>query len=523
MKYIASLLVVTLMIGNLFSQFEIKWSELMPTKGRIQEIFPVSYSDFYTSRYQGSLLFGYNSMSKHTNFNVTSSGKLSSKLENGIGTVEKIEVLKGVPVAFISDKKDGENTLYAQKYSSSCEPIGKPLRINSYKMPKGWKRRGEYWISTSRNKEFICVNYEIPGYKEEKDRFGYKVFDNDFEIISEGEYEIPYPSNLVSVSNRYLTNKGDYFFAVKVFELDQSKKTFRSRYNLEKVVLFHATPKGIDEFNLDFHVGKQISDLTFSSDDNQLLNFTGLFGDKNSTGTKGIFFFQLDFDKKKIVSEGWKDFGKDFITDDWTDREKERAEKREAKGKGEPQLYQYDVRDIITLPNGSMIGMLEQYYVKMVTRTDPRTGATSTTYYYYYNDVVLYKINAKGEFDWIKKINKHQVSTNDYGYFSSIAHIHNDNKIHLFFNDNLRNYDENGDYDLKSDKVYPTSYRKKTNTVATVEVDIETGTINRKTFFSRNEVKAYAVPKKFIVDYEKKEMLMLLLYGRKEKFGVLSF
>jgi hypothetical protein len=65
--------------------------------------------------------------------------------------------------------------------------------------------------------------------------------------------------------------------------------------------------------------------------------------------------------------------------------------------------------------------------------------------------------------------------------------------------------------------------KKKINTVAKVEVDLKSGDIERNTYFDRKETKAFAVPKKFKVDYNKKEMLMVLLYGKKEKYGVLSF
>lgn len=506
-----------------FAQFNIKWSELAPIKGRVQNIYPISFSDFYTSRYQGSAMFGSLQMSIHSNFSVTASGKISSKVPNGVGVVEGLTTLKGVPVAFLSDRNNGQNILYVQKYSTNCEPKGNPIELNSYSMPKGWKRKGSYFIYTSKNKEFICINYEIPGSKDERDRFGYKIFDEDFELINKGEYELPYPSNLVGVSNTYLSDKGDFFFAAKIYKEDDEKRGLRTQYLLDKVIVYQVTNNGLEEFELNFKNGKTVSNFTFSSDDNKLMSFTGLYGDRKTNGIKGVFYFQLDFKKKQIISEGWNEFGKDFITEDWSDKQKKKAEKREAKGKGDPQLYEYDVRDILTLKDGSMIGILEQYYVRVVTHTDPKTGSTSTTYYYYYNDVIIYKINPNSSFAWLKKINKHQVSTNDDGYFSSIAYFASKDKINIFFNDNLKNYDETGNFIDDADKFYSASYRKKSNTVAHVEVDVKQGNIKRKVFFNREDTKAYAVPKKFIVDYKKNEMLMLLLYGRKEKYGILSF
>lgn len=506
-----------------FAQYDVKWSELMPVKGRVSQVLPVSYSDFYTTRFQGGALLGATYLTKHSNFLVTSKGKITAKLSEGFGQVERITIIKDVPIIFISDKKDGKNSLYLQKYSNTCEPAGPPKKIATYEMPKSRKRKGEFWVRVCENKEFFVVEYEIPGSREEKDRFGYVVYSSDLEVVSEGEYELPYDADKVSITNNYLSNTGDYFLAAKVYKANENKGLFKSRLNLDKIVLMQVTPDGVEEFDLQLKDGKYISDLSFSSDQNRLMTFTGLYSDKSHSGVKGVFFMQLDFNKKSVTREGWEEFSKDFITQGWSDRAKKKAQKRADKGKGEPELYEYDIRDIQTLKDGSMIGMLEQYYVVVTSHTDPKTGATTYTYTYYYNDVIVYKVNKNGGFDWVKKIKKYQVSTNDGGFYSSVASFHTDDKLVMLFNDNLKNYSESGQFIDDNARFYPTSYKKKTNTVAKVEIDLSTGEIARETYFDRKETKAYAVPKKFTVDYNRKEMLMVLLYGKKEKYGVLSF
>lgn len=521
MKIVFSFLLLFVTV-QLSAQFDVKWSELMPVKGRVVQVLPVGFSDFYTTRYQGGALLGSTFLTKHSNFSVTSKGKITAKLEKGYGQVEKIAIIKDNPIIFISDKKDGENTLYFQKYANTCEPAGLPKEIASYKMPKSWKRKGDFWVHQSENKEFFVVDYEVPGNKEEKDRFGYVVYSSEFEVVSEGEYELPYEANKVSITNNYLSNTGDYFLAAKIYKNNDSKKLFKSRLNLDKIVLMHVTPDGVEEFDLVLKGGKFISDLSFSSDNNRMLTFTGLYSDQGYTGVKGVFFFKLDFNKKVMLNEGWEEFSQDFITSDWSERAKKKAAKRTAKGKGEPELYEYDIRNIQTLKDGSMIGMLEQFFIRVVTYTDSK-GNTRTTYYYYYNDVIVYKVNKNGGFEWVKKIKKYQVSTNDGGFYSSVASFHTDDKLVMLFNDNLKNYTESGNFIEDNKNFYPTSYRKKTNCVAKVEVDLATGDILRGTYFDRKETKAYAVPKKFCVDYTKNEMLMVLLYGKKEKYGVLSF
>ena len=95
-------------------------------------------------------------------------------------------------------------------------------------------------------------------------------------------------------------------------------------------------------------------------------------------------------------------------------------------------------------------------------------------------------------------------------------------KLCFTFNDNVKNYDEQGKF-LDADKTYPANFGKKKNVVAIVEVDLEDGAISRKTFFDRQEITALAVPKMFHIDYKTNEMLLYAVYGKKERFGILKF
>jgi hypothetical protein len=259
-----------------------------------------------------------------------------------------------------------------------------------------------------------------------------------------------------------------------------------------------------------------------NSDNNRLFTVTGIYGEQGKAGVSGLFYLRANFDKQEVVDEGFEKFGKDFITQDWSDRQKVKAEKREQKGKGEPQLYNYQMRQTEVLEDGSLVGSMEQYYVVVTQYSDPRTGSTRTTYTYYYNDIIAFKVGVNGGFEWLKKINKYQVSTNDGGPYSSYARYSSNGKLSFIFNDHVKNYNEKGEY-IDSDRPYPANFSKKKNVVAYVELDLSNGSISRKTFFDRNEISALAVPKLFQVDYTNKEMLLYSVIGRKEKFGILKF
>lgn len=515
---IFSLLTALVVAGSAFAQ-RIEWGELQKVTGRLWRVLPVEGASFFTHRYASSGLMGSQSLARYEDFSLLTKEKILPKVEGSVALINDVISMNGKVLVFLADRREGQNLLYMQQYGDDCLPEGAPRLLAEYTLPKGWNRDSYFNVRQSQNQEFFCVEYSIPGKNDEHDRFGFKVLNAAFETVSEGEYESPYEANISSISNRYLSNTGDYFIAMKVYQANE-KGRVRDYSVLEKVVLMQVHPEGVEEMILSLGGDKNITEMTFSSNNNNLMTFNGLYGE-GINSAKGVFYFQLDFNKKEFLNKGFTEFSQDFITADWSDREKERAEKREAKGKGSPELYNYEIRDNVTLPDGSLVGTIEQFYIVTRTTYDSR-GYARTMYYYYYNDVIAYKISAAGEFEWLSKIQKYQQSVNDGGYSSSIASYVTDNKLVVLFNDNARNYDEFGNY-AAGNNPSGASYTKRSNCVARVELDLATGESERRLFFGREEAEAIAVPKLFLTDYKNKQMLMVLRIGKKEKYGLINF
>ncbi|MDH4472618.1 MAG: hypothetical protein QE487_08400 [Fluviicola sp.] len=499
---------------------EVEWSELVKSNGRGTVIYPEQGKNFYTTVWSGGMLAGNYQLKRYEDFMPIAQEKIVLKTESGVGSLNDMIIVNGKMVIFLSDKADKQNKLYYQLYTESCTPVGIPTLLAEYEMPKGWNKSGYFNVIQSKNKAFFCVEYSIPSTKTESERFGYKVYNNEFNVVSEGEYESPYDPKEADITNHYLSNTGDLFLGLKVYNTNDRGKV-RDYTSLKKYLIFLIKDNDMTEMNLDLG-DKRITDMTFSSDERRILTCTGLYGE-GSASTKGAFYFQVDFANQEIVNEGFSEFTKDFITQDWSEKQKTKANKREEKGKGAPQLYSYDFREVHTTADGGVIVVMEQYYVIVHTTRDARTGATTTTYTYYYNDIITYRVQEGGQFEWIQKMNKRQVSTNDGGYYSSIGGYFTDDKFIMFFNDNTKNYTETGDFFLGEKGLYAASYRKKTNCVAKVEIDLTNGEYSRNRYTSREETAAYAVPKKFTADYINSELFMYFQYGKKEKFGLLKF
>ena len=521
MKKTTSLLL--LLIGFSISakaQLNIQLSEVTKPDGYFNAFYPISENDFYTVRTVG---FGrVTELARYSNYQEVVSNKVKMTIGSGSASWESSAMIDKKVVIFFSDKvPEGDlksNNLYLQRYNENCLPEGDPKLLSKVVIEKGWKKGGSYSILSSANGEFFCVEYDIPGKKETNDRFMYKIYSKDFELVQEGEYEVPYESKISDISRRYISNTGDYFLSCNIYDLGDKKKV-KDIASLDKVILLHIKKDEIEEMVMEID-GRRAIEMNYSSDGKGIMTFTGLYGDKTSRGIKGIFYYRYDYKKKKLIDSGFEPFSKDFITEGWSDKAKAKSQKKEDKGKGAPQLYNYEVRALMTQTDGSIVGLMEKYWVQVTTTRDAKTGATTTTYTYHYEDLIAYKIQKDGTFAWVKKMPKAQISTNDNGFLSSICSFMKDDKMVIIFNDNLKNYNPKGEYNGEN---YRTGYSKKTSVVAYAEVDLESGEIDRKLAFGPEVLNQYAVPKSFDVDANTNQVWMIFRPGkRKFQFGKLA-
>tara|TARA_R110000737_G_scaffold353477_1_gene405913 strand:+ start:2385 stop:3950 length:1566 start_codon:yes stop_codon:yes gene_type:complete len=502
---------------NIFSQkYNVQWGEMEQEPNNLIAILPISGGNFLSIRQSRRLL----TVAKHENFSVTATGRISTKLKGNVALFEDVKLVNNQLVVFLSDRREGKDLFFMQKYDQDLKISGDGILLASYDLERGYSR-GDYKVITSQNNKYFAVIWNVPGRNDIQDKYGFKVFDENMTEISEGDYKLPFEGKLSAINEHYLSNTGDYFISVTEYSEPESKKLFKSYLNYKALHLFHVTPDLMDQFTIDLN-GRRVETMTMNSDNNNLFTLSGVYGETLESGVAGLFYMRLDFENNTVLNQGFEKFDKNFITQDWSFRQKERADKLEAKGKGEPELHYYQMRQSEVLADGSIVGSLEQYYVVTNTYYDGR-GASRNMYTYYYKDIIAFKIGVSGGFDWLKKIDKQQVSTNDGGPFSSYSRFVDGSKIVFVFNDNSDNYATDGRFiNSGGGNIYEANFGTRKNVVAIVTIDLFSGAVGRETFFSRDDVETIAVPKLFNVDYERKEVLLYGINRRDERFGLLK-
>ena len=434
---------------------------------------------------------------------------------------ELICIFNGKVLVFLSetDQSAGEQRLYYNVYDGATMSLtdsDKDIAKFEYNKGKLFKRKGSFRVIFSKDKKNFAAYYDLPYEKSAPERFGITLYDSDFNQKLKREVSLPVSDELMTLNTPYVSNSGRFYISAR----EVTEKTLFGNAAEVAHHIFEVTAEGeLADYKIDLG-DKYIYEYTYEVNDNDNLICSGLYGLKKQGGIAGGFYARIGGESKSVEQANYKDFPLEFITLGWSDRAKEKAEKKKNKNKGNPTFYNYDIRDLVTLKNGGVVLTAEQYYVRVVTTVDAQ-GNRHTTYYYYYNDIIVMKLNKEGEFEWFTKIPKYQVSTNDGGYYSSYAfHVSNE-KMYFMFNDNLKNFEQGN---AVGGKTYPTNFKSnKYNVTSLVEMNIVDGKSNKNQLFSKAELKTIAVPK---IHLSNKENDVLYIYGKKktiERLGAIQF
>ena len=347
--------------------------------------------------------------------------------------IESVSSFNGGLVIFYStlEKATRTNTLYYAVLSQDdLSTLEEPTKV--FGMTYTTKRNsGNFSISMSKDssKLLVFANTPTKRSKTAKDQFNVVIINQDFSVMWDDKLTVPYADRDFSLMDFDVDNQGNVYIMGQLRQNKKSGRSSRSREPGYKILRF--TEDGDQErFDLKL-TDKNISDIGYRIKENGDLICAGLYSNKGWGRAAGAFYLEIDGESLDVLVENMEEFDVDFFTQGMSDRQKARAKKKAAKGKA-PVFRRYVMRHLIEVEEGGMVMVAEQYYVTESTTTDAN-GRTTTTYYYHYNDIIVVGFDADGEIEWNEKIQKTQVSTNDYGYYSSFNLVVKDDALHFFF------------------------------------------------------------------------------------------
>jgi len=497
----------------------IEWGVLTGYSGQLIEMLPFHSKDFYTLRWKGRNVFGGYYLSRFDDLQERKSKRISISVNQNIANFEKALIVDEHPVIILSNIRDGKESIFLQQYGYDLEIRGDPKLLAEYELLKGTSKEPIRIIQSKDKSYFAVLWLLVSKRKNNRDVYGYAVYDNKYNKVDEGEYEIPFESNYSQITNHLLSNTGHYFFVIKEFQPNENRKSGQPDLIYKAMHIYQVRNDiGLERYTMPID-GKRIEAISVNTDDSQVYTITGVYGSNEYRGITGVFYMQVNFQSQQIVRQGFQDFTDGFITEELLGQSY-RNDRKNNKGDTKPALYNYRMRDAQLLSDGGIVGLMEQSYVVIKSFSDSRSVVTFN-YTYYYNDIVAFKIGTSGEFDWIEKVPKSQVSLNDGGPYSSFASIVDGDKIRLIFNDHVNNYNDEGKYII--DNVYAARFSLKHNVVVMTEINLKDGKQQRYTLFSPKDTKTLAYPKLFKIDHQTGELLLYTAFKSKELYGVLRF
>ncbi|HET8737503.1 MAG TPA: hypothetical protein VFM69_12990 [Pricia sp.] len=137
------------------------------------------------------------------------------------------------------------------------------------------------------------------------------------------------------------------------------------------------------------------------------LKVVGFYADRKDNRYNGLVYFDLDAASLNIKNKKYNPFSEEFMMDKFG---------REV----DAEIKNLIFKDVHITPENDILFSAEEYFVTQ--GEDISGGSTQITDRYHYNDIVLAKLNASGEMEWARNINKTEVTQGDASYASYTAY-----------------------------------------------------------------------------------------------------
>ncbi|MCB9230291.1 MAG: hypothetical protein H6581_01390 [Bacteroidia bacterium] len=469
---------------------------------------------------------------KYTYGGFTSSEVVLEKLDKNYNIVKSVEypmeVNRRRRVEFIvhinhrlylftsfTDTESHQNTLYVEEIDKESLTSKGDKRIVSM---IGFEKKsldGYYDYEIARDKSHILIFAKTEARKKDPEMYHFHVFNRDMQEVWNRKVVLnDTEDRLFVVKDIEVGNDGKVYLMAKEFK-EKPKEKRKGNVNFHYTVLaYHDEETPVLEYPVMLE-DKFLTDMNIEITREGDIICAGFFSNKGTYSIRGTYYLTVDAQTKGVRSQSFMDFDVDFLTQFMRRGQEKRVRRKEAKGK-EPEMYEFDMRDLLIREDGSASLIAEQYYVVVITYTDPKTGFTRTTYYYYYNNIIVVDIDKTGKINWARQIPKLQVSVNDGGFYSSFAHAAVDSDIYFVYNDSKKNY--TGKYPKKLAN-YRVSEKKGMTTI--MKIDAE-GNLSRRPMSGNDEIATIIRPK-LSEQISPRELLLFGIRKRKNQFGAVTF
>ena len=425
-----------------------------------------------------------------TTMSVDASNQLLLPTVNGIQTkFEDIFYVNNQLILFTSatNTAAGKKFVYIMYVKGDGTLKNKPKKVGEISVSNNPADSFNFLLSPNQKQIYLYYHTTYKTYNGEP--FTVKSFDSSLQPILDSNFKLPFKDTHVEITKYLVGNSGNFYMMAKSEQVTKRKSSRSKGPKYDFTVLaFNAKTKGLKSYKIK--ILKYIPhSATFGLDKEENIVVVGLSAAKTSRVAgqfTGAFYKKFDPRIQKEIPVGAKDF---FIIFD-----KASASRLLTKRNGDTpeKQYNYILKNVKFLANGSVIMLAEQYNESYKIITDPATKADTKIIYYNFNDILAIGINNKGKMEWNKQIPKNQKSIDDNGYYHSYYCSVVDNKLKVIYNDNSSNKKDTPDNKIKPLKNNPNKTPKGMAFIVTIYTD---GSFEKDAMFPDKDKKTVIVPR----------------------------
>jgi len=411
-------------------------------------------------------------------------------------------------------RKEDRDLVFARSLDSkTLKPSTKNIPLTE-EVHEGRKDRKNYIFKSSSDGLHMAMIIDMARpEKDEKVTFKVGVFDQNMNAEWKGNISLPYTNREIGDPLFRIDNNGNIYVTTKIY-IDGEREVRKGAPNYKwHIFLFSNKGQKMTDHEIKLDGGLFVNSFSFGVGGNDEIVLAGLYSKENILNADGSFFQRMDMYSGSVKAFNTQEFDVEFLAQGLSDKAKARMARREAKGK-EYELSNYDLRDLVYLPDGSALLTGEQYYVVVYTTTI--NGHTTTNYEYNYRNIIAVRIAKDGRILYSTYVPKMQVSTNDRGPHSSFSTFVGSKSVYFLYNDHKANSDK-PDYNLNNFTI-----SNRNGVVMMAKMDLATGKIQRKHLISMEDLEVAYRPKSS-EQIDDKTFLFSCEEGKKEQYGIITF
>lgn len=288
------------------------------------------------------------------------------------------------------------------------------------------------------------------------------------------------PQEVIEIQSITVNNAGKVYIIYKEYEGKKAKesKDDRPAYKIKLIIVDEQT----DAANQKEIILELKKDFLTSAGSKVLANgdvvVIGMYSATKKLYTNGVFSLKIDAKTDSVYNVSKKEFTSD-------DLDMLNDENNTQKHKGEEGLNgNFKLIDISYLKDGSTYVTLEENYSYTVSSYNGRTWTYTT--YYVSKDIIVIKIDNKGEIQKISTIPKRQDFAQTTRYNSTVVLV-NENGYHAIYNDDVDNLKK----PIGEKKKYISSLKDCVAVMTTID---RNDNMTRISLFDKDDTRAVLMP-----------------------------